>query len=50
MQQRDKREMQLSRSDSMELLDCLQSNYIDLSPTCVNKLNRYKSSNPKRVN
>ena len=38
------------RSDSMELLDCLQGNYIDLSPTCVDKLNRYKSSYPKRVN
>jgi hypothetical protein len=38
------------RSDSMELLDCLQSNYIDLSPKCVNKLNQYKSSYPKRVN
>jgi len=38
------------RSDSMELLDCLQGNYIDLSPKCVDKLNRYKSSYPKRVN
>jgi len=38
------------RSDSMELLDCLQSNYISLSPTCVSKLNQYKSSYPKRVN
>jgi hypothetical protein len=38
------------RSDSMELLDCLQGNYIDLSPACVNRLNRYKSSYPKRVN
>jgi hypothetical protein len=38
------------RSDSMELLDCLQSNYIDLSPTCVNKLNQFKYYYPKRVN
>ena len=38
------------KSDSMELLDCLQSNYIELSPTCVNKLNQFKNYYPKRVN
>ena len=38
------------KGDPMEMLDCLQSNYIDLSPKCVNKLNQFKNYYPKPVN
>jgi len=37
------------KGDPLEMLDCLQSNYIDLSPKCVKKLNEFKYSYPMPV-
>lgn len=37
------------KGDPMAMLNCLQSNYIDLSPKCVNKLNQFKNYYPQPV-
>ena len=37
------------KGDPMAMLNCLQSNYINLSPKCVNKLNRFKNYYPQPV-
>ena len=37
------------KGDPMAMLDCLQSNYVSLSPKCVNKLNQFKNYYPKPV-
>jgi len=38
------------KGDPLEMLDCLQSHYIDLSPDCIAKLNAFKGRYPKPVN
>jgi len=35
------------KGDPFEMLDCLQSNYINLSPECVQALNQFKYRYPK---
>jgi hypothetical protein len=35
------------KGDPLEMLDCLQSNYVDLSPKCMQKLNEFKSLYPQ---
>jgi hypothetical protein len=37
------------KDDPIALQDCLQSNYINLSPGCVEKLNQFKYRYPKPV-
>jgi hypothetical protein len=37
------------KGDPLGMLNCLQSNYIDLSPKCVNKLNQFKNYYPMPV-
>ena len=37
------------KGDPLEILDCLQGNYIDLSPKCVQKLNQFKGKYPLPV-
>jgi hypothetical protein len=37
------------KGDPLEMLDCLQSNYIDLSMGCREKLNAFKGRYPKPV-
>ncbi len=38
------------KGDPLEMLDCLQSNYIDLSMECRVRLNEFKGRYPKPVN
>ena len=35
------------KGDPLEMLDCLQSNYVDLPPKCLKKLNEFKSLYPQ---
>ena len=37
------------KGDPFEMLDCLQGNYIDLSPECTSALNKFKARYPKPV-
>ena len=37
------------KGDPLEMLDCLQSNYIDLSDGCRAKLNEFQSTYPKQI-
>jgi hypothetical protein len=37
------------KGDPLEMLDCIQSNYIDLSAGCRDKLNEFRSMYPKQV-
>ena len=37
------------KGDPIDMLDCLQSNYINLSPKCVEQLNQFKYRYPKPV-
>jgi len=37
------------KGDPFEMLDCLQSNYVDLSMECRTKLNEFKGQYPKPV-
>jgi hypothetical protein len=37
------------KGDPLEMLECLQSNYIDLTVECREKLNRFKERYPKPV-
>jgi hypothetical protein len=37
------------KGDPLEMLECLQSNYIDLTVECREKLNRFKEMYPKPV-
>jgi len=39
----------LERGDPLEMLDCLQSNYVDLPPKCLKKLNEFKGLYPQPV-
>ena len=39
----------IEKGDPLAMLNCLQSNYIDLSPKCVNKLNQFKNYYPQPV-
>jgi hypothetical protein len=38
------------KGDPLEMLDCLQGNYIDLSMQCRERLNEFKGRYPKPVN
>jgi hypothetical protein len=38
------------KGDPLEMLDCLQGNYIDLSMPCRERLNEFKGRYPKPVN
>lgn len=40
---------QSEQGDPFSQIDCLQSNYIDLKPTCVQKLNQFKGQYPKPI-
>ena len=35
--------------DPLGMIDCIQSNYIDLSPKCVQELNQFKNFHPMPV-
>jgi hypothetical protein len=37
------------KGDPLEMLDCLQSNYVDLSDACRAKLNEFQAQYPKPV-
>jgi hypothetical protein len=37
------------KGDPLEMLDCLQGNYLKLSPKCVDKLNEFKYRYPKQA-